>query len=234
MSRTSARDCCKVPDVSKIELIGAQDEQIYVEFSTQQLAGLGIDRAALIAALQAQNAVSPAGALQTSDEKMLLRVSGAFRLRAGHPQRQFPVERTADPAARHRRRPALLCRSAAADVPRQRQARDRPRHRHARRRRHSGAGPQREEGDRRRASPTCRSASSRRWSPTSPRSSITPSASSWTRCGRRSRIIMAVSIISLGLRPGAVVALSIPLTLAIIFPIMQMITSISSAFRSAP
>ena len=49
----------QVPDVSKIEILGAQDEQIFVEFSTQQLAGLGIDRAALIAALQAQNAVSP-------------------------------------------------------------------------------------------------------------------------------------------------------------------------------
>lgn len=66
----------RVPDVSKIEIIGAQDEQIFVEFSTQQLAGLGIDRAAMIAALQAQNAVSPAGSLQTGDEKLLLRVSG--------------------------------------------------------------------------------------------------------------------------------------------------------------
>ena len=46
----------QVPDVSKIELIRAQDEQIYVEFSTQELAGLGIDRAPLIAALRAQNA----------------------------------------------------------------------------------------------------------------------------------------------------------------------------------
>jgi multidrug efflux pump subunit AcrB len=35
-------------------------------------------------------------------------------------------------------------------------------------------------------------------------------------------IIMAVSIISLGLRPGAIVAASIPLTLAITFPVMQM------------
>ena len=68
----------QVPDVSKIELLGAQDEQIYVEFSTQELAGLGIDRAALLAALRAQNAVSPAGALETGDEKISLRVSGAF------------------------------------------------------------------------------------------------------------------------------------------------------------
>ena len=68
-----------VADVSQIEIIGAQDEQIFVEFSTQQLAGLGIDRAALIAALQAQNAVSPAGSIQTGDEKLSLQVSGAFR-----------------------------------------------------------------------------------------------------------------------------------------------------------
>jgi multidrug efflux pump subunit AcrB len=69
----------QVRDVSKIEILGAQDEQIFVEFSTQQLAGLGIDRAALIAALRAQNAVSPSGSLQTGDEKLLIRVSGAFR-----------------------------------------------------------------------------------------------------------------------------------------------------------
>ena len=148
MSRTSARDCCKVPDVSKIEILGAQDEQIYVEFSTQQLAGLGIDRAALIAALQAQNAVSPAGSLQTGDEKLSLRVSGAFRSEQDILNVNFlsngRLIRLRDIADVRR----ALCRSAAADVPRQRQAGDRPRHRHARRRRHPGARPQREEGDR--------------------------------------------------------------------------------------
>jgi multidrug efflux pump len=69
----------RVPDVSKIDILGAQDERVYIEFSTQQLAGLGIDRAALIAALQAQNAVAPAGIVQTQNEKILVRVSGAFR-----------------------------------------------------------------------------------------------------------------------------------------------------------
>src|SRR5262245_47282678 len=68
----------RVPDVSKVEIMGAQDEQIIVEFSTEKLAGLGIDRAALIATLQAQNAVNPAGTLQTGDEQIALRVSGAF------------------------------------------------------------------------------------------------------------------------------------------------------------
>jgi multidrug efflux pump len=69
----------QLPDVSKIDILGAQDERVYVEFSTEQLAGLGVDRAELIAALHAQNAVTPAGVVQTEDEKILVRVSGAFR-----------------------------------------------------------------------------------------------------------------------------------------------------------
>lgn len=69
----------QLPDVSKIDVLGAQDERVYVEFSSETLAGLGIDRSALIAALQAQNAVTPAGVVQTGDEKILVRVSGAFR-----------------------------------------------------------------------------------------------------------------------------------------------------------
>lgn len=66
------------PDVSKVEMLGAQDERIYIEFSTERLAGLGIDRAAVIGALQAQNAVAPAGIVETAQEKILVRVSGAF------------------------------------------------------------------------------------------------------------------------------------------------------------
>ncbi|MBV8237103.1 MAG: efflux RND transporter permease subunit, partial [Acidimicrobiia bacterium] len=62
-----------IPDVTKIDILGAQDERVYVEFSTEQLAGLGVDRADLIAALQAQNAVTPAGVVQTADEKILVR-----------------------------------------------------------------------------------------------------------------------------------------------------------------
>src|SRR5262249_7227621 len=68
----------QVPDVAKTEIVGAQDEKILVEFSVRQLAGLGIDRSALAAALAAQNIVSPSGILQTGDENLTLRVSGAF------------------------------------------------------------------------------------------------------------------------------------------------------------
>ena len=68
-----------VPDVSKIEILGAQDEKIFIEFSMQELASLGIDRSALVAALQAQNVVQPAGTIQTGNETLSLRVSGAFQ-----------------------------------------------------------------------------------------------------------------------------------------------------------
>jgi multidrug efflux pump len=67
-----------VPDVSKIEILGAQDEQIFLEFSTARLAGLGLTYSALLAQLQAQNLVRPTGVLQTGDERIFLRVSGAF------------------------------------------------------------------------------------------------------------------------------------------------------------
>ena len=68
----------RVPDVSKIDIFGAQDEKIYVEFSARQLAGLKLDRQALIAALRAQNAVTPAGVVQGQDEKILVQVTGGF------------------------------------------------------------------------------------------------------------------------------------------------------------
>jgi multidrug efflux pump len=68
----------QVPDVSKVEIIGAQDERIFVEFSLRELARLGIDRQAVVAALQSQNAVQPTGVIQTGDERIAVRVSGAF------------------------------------------------------------------------------------------------------------------------------------------------------------
>jgi multidrug efflux pump subunit AcrB len=72
----------RLPDVAKIDVVGAQDERIYIEFSTARLAGLGLDTGALVAALQRQNAVAPAGRVTTGDETLLLRVSGAFRSEA--------------------------------------------------------------------------------------------------------------------------------------------------------
>src|SRR5258707_10102864 len=71
-----------VNDVSKIDFFGTQDEKIYVEFSSHKLAGLHLDRQALIQAVQAQNAVTPAGVVQTSDEEIRVDVTGGFRSEA--------------------------------------------------------------------------------------------------------------------------------------------------------
>jgi multidrug efflux pump subunit AcrB len=67
-----------VPDVSKIEILGGQDEQIFLEFSTARLAALGLTYTAFISELQTQNIVRPAGVVQTDQERIFLRVSGAF------------------------------------------------------------------------------------------------------------------------------------------------------------
>ncbi|MBB3177196.1 efflux RND transporter permease subunit [Variovorax sp. Sphag1AA] len=68
----------QVPDVSKIEVLGAQDEQIFIEFSTERLAGLRLDYPSIINALRAQNVIRPAGTIQTDQERVFMRVSGAF------------------------------------------------------------------------------------------------------------------------------------------------------------
>lgn len=67
-----------LPDVAKIELLGAQDEAVFLEFSMRRLASLQLDRAALLAALAQQNAVRPAGVVETGEERISLRVTGAF------------------------------------------------------------------------------------------------------------------------------------------------------------
>jgi multidrug efflux pump subunit AcrB len=68
----------QVPDVSKIEVLGAQDEQIYIEFSTERLAGLRLNLNQIISTLQEQNLVRPAGTMHGEQERVFLRVSGAF------------------------------------------------------------------------------------------------------------------------------------------------------------
>ncbi|MGQ9369149.1 efflux RND transporter permease subunit [Azospirillum sp. ST 5-10] len=67
-----------VPDVGKVDLIGAQDEVIYLEFSTRQIAALGIDQQAIVQTLQAQNAIAPSGVVQAGPERISVRVGGQF------------------------------------------------------------------------------------------------------------------------------------------------------------
>jgi multidrug efflux pump subunit AcrB len=68
----------KVPSVVKANLYGVQDEKIFVEFSHAKLATLGVPAQALFDSLQKQNAVVPAGVVETSAQRVALRVSGAL------------------------------------------------------------------------------------------------------------------------------------------------------------
>ncbi|QCU72368.1 efflux RND transporter permease subunit [Luteimonas yindakuii] len=68
----------RVPDVGKVELIGLQDEKIFIEISNTRLATLGIPLAAVQDALAQQNAVATAGFYETGSERVQLRVDGAF------------------------------------------------------------------------------------------------------------------------------------------------------------
>ena len=69
----------QVPDVSKVDLIGTQPERIYIEFSPEKLAGYGLTPEALTLALQAQNVVVPSGQIITDKDGIRLQVSGALK-----------------------------------------------------------------------------------------------------------------------------------------------------------
>ena len=69
----------RVKDVGKVDLLGLQDEKIWVELSNVKLATLGLPLAAVQQALEEQNAVSTAGFFETGSERVQLRVSGNFQ-----------------------------------------------------------------------------------------------------------------------------------------------------------
>ncbi len=67
-----------VPNVGKVELIGAQDESVYLEFSTHKLASLGLSEQIVVDAIASQNAIAPSGIVETNGERISIRVSGEF------------------------------------------------------------------------------------------------------------------------------------------------------------
>ncbi|MEE7478152.1 efflux RND transporter permease subunit [Methylobacterium hispanicum] len=68
----------KVPNIGKTLLLGTQKETIYLDFATRKLAGYGIDIQSLIRTLQTQNAVTASGVVQAGPERVSVRVSGQF------------------------------------------------------------------------------------------------------------------------------------------------------------
>ena len=69
----------RVSDVNKVELMGVQDEKLYIEISQKRLSQLGLDMNQVLAQLGQQNAVEGAGAIQTPLDVVQVRVAGQFQ-----------------------------------------------------------------------------------------------------------------------------------------------------------
>ncbi len=212
----------QVPDVSKIEILGAQDEKIFVEFSTEKLAGLGVDRAALAAALEAQNIVVPAGTIQTGNEAFALRTTGAFDSEKDLENVTFVVN-----GRLIRLRDIATVRRALADPPQ-------PMFRVNGEPAIGLAIAMREGGNILVLGKSIEKAMQEIKAnlplgieaflvADQPQTVKLAIGDFMTSLWQAIAIVMAVSFVSLGVRAGTVVALSIPLTLAVVFPIMAMI-----------
>lgn len=68
----------QVPGVKKVNIVGEQAERIYVEFSHERLATLGVSPQQVFAALNSQNLLTPAGSVQTRGPEVFIRLDGAF------------------------------------------------------------------------------------------------------------------------------------------------------------
>ncbi len=67
-----------VPNVGKVDVIGAQDEVVYLEFSTRKIAALGLNQSDIVASLRDQNSVTQSGFIDAGAERIAIRVGGRF------------------------------------------------------------------------------------------------------------------------------------------------------------
>jgi multidrug efflux pump subunit AcrB len=67
-----------VPGVKKVNIIGEQAERIFVEFSYERLATLGVSPRDIFGALNSRNAMTPAGAIEAQGPQVLIRLDGAI------------------------------------------------------------------------------------------------------------------------------------------------------------
>ncbi len=79
----------RVPDVAKVELLGLQEEKIWIELSNTKLATLGVPMTEVQRVLDEQNAVVPSGFFETETDRVQLRVSGRFD--SVEAIREFPI-----------------------------------------------------------------------------------------------------------------------------------------------
>ena len=84
------RRLLKVPKVKKVDVLGKQAERVYIEFSHERLAALGITPMAIIESLRSQNSVLPTGSIDTRGDRVFVRVSGQFA--SEEDLRNLPIE----------------------------------------------------------------------------------------------------------------------------------------------
>ncbi|TYL41254.1 efflux RND transporter permease subunit [Dickeya sp. ws52] len=77
-AETLRQQLLHVPGVKKVNIIGEQPERIFVSFSHDRLATLGITPQDIFAALNNQNVMTPAGSIETKGPQVFVRVDGAF------------------------------------------------------------------------------------------------------------------------------------------------------------
>ncbi|MEO7251013.1 MAG: efflux RND transporter permease subunit, partial [Arenimonas sp.] len=209
----------RVPDVAKVDLLGLQEEKIWVELSNTKLATLGIPLLAVQQAIESQNAISQTSFFETVSDRVQLRVSGGFK--TVQEIRDFPIragERTfrlgdvatvqrgfADPAAPRMRFMGdnaigiAVAMKSGGDII---QLGDKLEQDFARLQKTLPVGM------------SLRKVSDQ---PAAVRDSVAEFVRS---LGEAVLIVLVVSFFSLGKRPGMVVALSIPLVLAMTFTAM--------------
>jgi multidrug efflux pump len=209
----------RVKNVAKVDLIGEQDERIYVEVANAKLATFGIDPQAVFNALAQQNAVSATGSFETPSDRIYIRATGALEsveavkaiaIRANG--RLFQLGDVANvyrgfvdppqPRIRYMGKPALGI--AVSMVPRGDIIA-------------LGHALDAEVGRIERELPVGLELSRVNDQP----STVKRSISEFTEAlSEAVAIVLAVSFLTLGLRTGLIVALSIPLTLAVTFLFM--------------
>ncbi|XZE46632.1 efflux RND transporter permease subunit [Pirellulaceae bacterium SH467] len=78
VAETTRKRLLRVADVEKVDLVGDQDERIYIEFSHQKLATLGVSPQAIFDSIQKQNALVRSGSIDTSNDRIHVRVARDF------------------------------------------------------------------------------------------------------------------------------------------------------------
>ena len=73
-----ARELRTLQDVKKIEMIGVQEERINVDIAPSRLAALGLTPKSISETLEQQNAVAPSGFVETASDRIQIRVSGNY------------------------------------------------------------------------------------------------------------------------------------------------------------